>query len=98
MSRKSLESITEEVIAILKDMTSDWDIDSFEGEIKADTRLVADLSFESIEIVQLMVALEQHFQLKNLASEKLLMKDGNYVPDQRVGDITAFLQAELAAA
>jgi len=46
MSRKSLESITEEVITILKDMTSDWDIDSFEGEITADTRLVADLSFE----------------------------------------------------
>jgi len=45
-----------------------------------------------------MVALEQHFQLKNLASEKLLMRDGTYVPDQRVGDITAFLQAELAAA
>jgi acyl carrier protein len=98
MGARSLDQITQEVITILKDITSDWDIDSFDGEITADTRLVKDLSFESIEIVQLMVALEQHFQVKNLASEKLLMKDGNYVPDQRVGDIAGFLQGELAAA
>lgn len=97
MSKRSLENITEEVITILKDMTSDWDLDGFGGEITADSRLVADLTFESIEIVQLMVALEQHFQLKKLASEKLLMRDGTYVPDQRVGDIAAFLQRELAA-
>jgi hypothetical protein len=45
-----------------------------------------------------MVALEQHFQVKNLASEKLLMKDGTYVPDQKVGDIARFLQGELVAA
>jgi acyl carrier protein len=98
MSNQSLESITQEVIEILADMTSDWDDDSFAGEITADSRLVADLTFESIEIVQLMVALEQHFALKNLASEKLLMKDGTYVPDQRIGDIAAFLQGELATA
>jgi acyl carrier protein len=98
MGTKSLESITEEVITILEDMTGDWDTDSYDGRITADSRLVADLSFESIEIVQLMVALEQHFRLKNLASEKLLMKDGTYVPDQRVGDIAAFLRAELDAA
>jgi acyl carrier protein len=97
MSERTLESVTEEVIAVLKDMTSDWDIDAFDGGIGPDTRLVADLTFESIEIVQLMVALEQHFKLKRLASEKLLMRDGTYVPDQRVGDIAAFLVTELAA-
>jgi hypothetical protein len=26
------------------------------------------------------------------------MKDGNYVPDQKVGDIARFLQGELVAA
>jgi len=98
MGARSLEQITQEVIAILKDLTSDWDIDAFDGAITTETRLVKDLSFESIEIVQLMVALEQHFQVKNLASEKLLMQDGNYVPDQKVGDIALFLQGELVAA
>ena len=98
MGARSLDQITQEVISILKDITSDWDIDSFDGQITADTRLVKDLSFESIEIVQLMVALEQHFQVKNLASEKLLMKDGTYVPDQKVGDIVRFLQGEIVAA
>jgi acyl carrier protein len=98
MAARDLESITKDVVLILKDMTSEWDLDSFDGEMGPDTRLVADLSFESIEIVQLMVALEQHFGLKNLASEKLLMKDGTYVPDQRIGDIAAFLEGELAGA
>lgn len=96
MSAKDIQTITSEVIDILQDMTSEWDLDSFDGDIGPDSKLVADLSFESIEIVQLMVALEQHFGLKNLASEKLLMKDGTYVPDQRVGDIAAFLQGEMA--
>jgi acyl carrier protein len=91
------ESIQNDLITILKDMTSDWDIDQFSGGINADTKLVGDLSFESIELVQLMVAIEQHFGLKNLASEKLLVRDGKYVSDLTVAEIARFLHGEIKA-
>ena len=48
------EAIEVEVIGILKNMTSDWDT-GFSGEIQADTRLVADLCCESIDMVQFVV-------------------------------------------
>ena len=68
------------------------------GLVDEKTRVQPAGSKQWLTIRQLMVALEQHFQVKNLASEKLLMKDGNYVPDQKVGDIARFLQGELVAA
>lgn len=88
------EDIEKELLTILKDMTADWELD-YSGGIKADTRLVGDLTFESIEVVQLMVAIEQHFNVKNLASEKLLMRDGRYVPDLTVSEIVNFLAEQM---
>jgi acyl carrier protein len=87
--------ILSELIGILEDMTSDWDFD-YLGGINAETRLVEDLTFESVEVVQLMVTIEQHFNLKNLASEKLLMRDGSYVPDLKVAEIRDFLCEEMS--
>ncbi|MEM9445732.1 MAG: acyl carrier protein [Verrucomicrobiota bacterium] len=89
------EEIVNEVLDIIKDMTSDWEFDDFDGEIGDETKLVGDLSFESVEIVQLMVSLEQHFGIKNLASEKLLLKDGRQVTDLTVPEIAEFLNTQM---
>lgn len=82
------------VAGVLSDMTSDWDID-FEGEINQDTRLIGDLAFESIDIVQLVVAIESEFQKRGIPFEKLLMIDGRYVDDLTVGDMANFLAENL---
>ncbi|HMP72830.1 MAG TPA: acyl carrier protein [Kiritimatiellia bacterium] len=95
MSELTKQQVLNELVGILKDMTSDWEIDDFSGEISGDTSLVADLSFESIEIVQLMVTIEQHFTLKNLASEELLMRDGRYVPDRTVNEVAEFVYHQI---
>ena len=88
------EDVQTQLIAILEDMTSDWDLD-FDGGITPETRLIGDLSFESIEIVQLMVRVEQQYKLKNLASEKLIMNDGRYVPELTVAEVVDFLATEM---
>jgi len=97
MTEKELteEGINQEIIKIVTDMTSDWDFDEATDSITTSTKLVGDLSFESVEIVQLMVQIEQHFGLKNLASEKLLVKDGRAVPDLTIPEISRFLLGEL---
>lgn len=84
------------LVALLEDFTQDWDID-FDGEIDRDTRLLADLGFESIDIIQLVVAIEESFGKQKLPFDQLLMKDGRYVDDLTAGNIVDFLAKQLAA-
>lgn len=84
------------VIAVLNDTVADWDLD-LEAPIGAETTLIEDLAFESIDIVQFSVALEQALGRKDLPFEKLFIQDGAYVDDVSVSEITAFLNTEIAA-
>ena len=83
------------LIAILQDFTQDWDHE-FEGEMGRGTMLVADLAFESIDIIQLVVAIEEEFGKRKLPFNQLLMKDGRYVNDLSVGQIVDFLEPYVA--
>jgi acyl carrier protein len=82
------------VIAILEDMTSDWDLD-YGGGIGPETCLIGDLSCESIDIVQFVVAIEECFQRRDLPFERLLMTNGRYIDDLTVNDVVNFLDANL---
>lgn len=86
--------IMQGVIDILKDMTSDWDLD-FSGEIGPETQLMSDLAFESIDVVQFVVALQEKFGRRDLPFEKLLMVDGRYVDDLSVAEVSDFLSRQL---
>jgi acyl carrier protein len=87
-------AIMKGLVELLEDMITDWDTD-FDGAIGPDTRLVADLEFESIDIVQFIVAIEERFQCKGLPFEEFLMTDGRYVDEIRVRDAVAFLHRHL---
>lgn len=87
-------AIMKGIVELLEDMITDWDTD-FDGAIGPDTRLVADLSFESIDIVQFIVAIEERFRCRGLPFEEFLMTDGRYVDEIRVRDAVAFLHGHL---
>jgi acyl carrier protein len=87
-------AIQDVVLQILKDLTSEWDTD-YAGEIGPDTRLIADLDFESIDVVELVVSLEGRLQRRDLPFEKLLMEDGRYVEDLTVRQVVDFLESQL---
>ncbi len=68
----------------------------FQGPIGAETRLVADLGCYSVDVVQLAIAIEEHFQRRSLPFHKLLMTaDGRYVEDVTVQELVDFLHACL---
>jgi acyl carrier protein len=90
----SREEIQSRAIAVLEDMTVDWELDSTEG-INSETRLMEDLAFESIDVVQLVVALEKEFDCKGLPFEKLFMHDGDYVDEILVKEVVDFLSDNL---
>jgi acyl carrier protein len=90
----SKEAILPAIIDILKDITSDWDME-FTGSIGPDTRLISDLAFESIDVVQFVVAIEERFQQRGLPFEEFLMVDGRYVDEIKVEDTVEFLARHL---
>jgi acyl carrier protein len=90
----SKEAIFKNIVQILEDMTYDWDMD-FNGPIGSDTRIIADLEFESVDVVQFIVAIEERFQSRGLPFEELLMVDGRYVDEIQVGDTVDFLVHHL---
>jgi acyl carrier protein len=81
------------VIDIVEDLTRDWGLDLSDG-VGKETSIVEDLEFASVDIIQLCVAIEQHYDRK-LGFQDLLMKEGNYVTDLSVGDISEFVIAKL---
>jgi acyl carrier protein len=92
--RFSREEILTGLVEILEDMTSDWDMD-YDGGIGTETRLIGDLEFESIDVVQLILAIEEKFERKKLPFERLIMRDGRYVDEIGVGSAVDFLFEEL---
>jgi len=97
MTDTSREGLQATVISVLNDTVQDWDLELDEA-IGPETTLIEDLAFESIDIVQFSVALEQALGRKDLPFEKLFIEDGAYVDDVAVKDIVDFLQGEVQAA
>ena len=89
-------TILDGVVKILEEMTGDWDT-GFSGRVGPDTSLMNDLTFESIDIVMLIVAIEERFGKKGLPFEELLMADGHYVDDLKVSQVAGFLEKQLRA-
>jgi acyl carrier protein len=87
--------IQSQVITLILDMTQDWDLDS-DMEIGPGTALMGDLSFESIDMVQLAVALEQSFDKKGLPFEQLFMREGDYVDELYVSEVVDFISTHVA--
>jgi acyl carrier protein len=80
------------VVSTLEALMEDWDIDE---PIEAGTRVVADLGFESIDLIQMVSALERAFHLKRGALVDLLVADGRYVDDLTVGAIADGVYARV---
>lgn len=78
----------------LAEFVADWGLDV---EVEDRTSLVQDLEFDSIDVIQFVVAIENAFQSRNLGFQSLLMQDGRYTDDLSVGQIEAFLAKRLAA-
>ena len=91
------ESILKTMVAILEEMTSDWDTD-LESPMSSETKLVSELGFESIDVVQLIVEIEESFQCRDLPFEDLLMADGRYVDELTIGNAVDFLHTHRGAA
>ena len=89
----SIQNIESTILGILKEMTEEWELELDES-ISLEDKLIENLSFSSVDFVQLFVAIEENIQRK-LGFHDLIMTDGKYVDDLSVAEIVAFLKSKL---
>ena len=87
--------IEERLKATVADFVADWGLDA---PITRETKLVDDLEFDSIDVIQLVIEIEKSFGSRNLGFQELLMNNGRYVDDLSIGDMGDFLQLRLGRA
>ena len=85
-------NIAERLRKTLAEFVEDWGLDV---EITETTSLVEDLEFDSIDVIQFVVAMENAFESRSIGFQNLLMQDGRYVDDLSVGEIEAFIATRL---
>jgi len=90
------DELIEGLAAILNDMIQDWDLD-LDAPITAETQIIDDLGFESIDLVQLVVAVEQKYGTRDIPYEELIMEDGRYVTEVTVDQLATFLFEKMNA-
>lgn len=98
MSGAALEQKYEQdVIDILSELTAGWDDLGTAAAIGPATSIVADLGFESLDVVYMVTSIEDRYGLRDLPFEQLLMVDGAYVSDLTVKQIAQFLREQVGA-
>jgi len=84
------------VIGIINGMIDDLELD-VDGPVDADTALIADLGFASVDFIHLIVEIETSFGQK-MGFHDLIMPDGKYVDDLKVGTVVEFVAKRLSGA
>ncbi len=93
MLSTTIGAIEKILAGIVDDLVQDWGID-LNGGITGKTLLVHDLEFASVDIIQLCVAVEEHYNRK-FGFQDLLMKDGSYVSDLSIAQLAVFVDQKL---
>lgn len=93
MTVTTKDAIEKTLAGIVEDLVQDWGID-LNGGVGGKTLLVNDLEFASVDIIQLCVAIEQHYDRK-FGFQDLLMINGSYVSDLSITQMADFVTVKL---
>jgi acyl carrier protein len=86
------DQILADLLALLNSMVRDWE---FEGPVGANTRLFADLAFESLDLVVLGAKLQEHFGQSFPFPEFFAEIGQREVRDLTIGEWVDFIQQNL---
>jgi len=86
------EQILAEVLELLNSVVRDWE---FEGPVGANTRLFADLAFESLDLVVLGATVQEHFGQTFPFPEFFAEIGQREVRDFTIGEWVDFIERNL---
>jgi acyl carrier protein len=90
--KPSRDRILEDVLTLLQGLARDWE---FDGTLNADTRLFTDLAFESLDLVVLGAAVQEHFGRSFPFPEFFAQIGQREVRDLTVGEWVDFLDTHM---
>jgi acyl carrier protein len=86
------DQLRTDVLGILREKSKKLN-SGFSGPLTEETRIVGDLSFESVIIVEFCMAIGKHFR-KKLPFQNLVFQNGKF-QDFTVGQLLTFLEDHL---
>jgi len=86
------DQLRADVLEILREKSRKLD-SGFSGPLTEETRVVGDLDFESVTIVEFCMAVGKHFR-KKLPFQNLVFQNGQF-QDFTVGQLLTFLEEHL---
>jgi acyl carrier protein len=92
--KQSREAVLSDVLMLLQRVAADWD---FSGEITEHTYLSADLGFQSLDVVVLGTAVQEHYGRLLPFSELFAAIGQQEVKDISVGEWVDFVYTHLDA-
>jgi acyl carrier protein len=90
--KPSRDEILGNVLELLQKVSRDWE---FEAPLTADTRLFTDLSFESLDLVVLGAAVQEHFGQRFPFPEFFAEIGQREVRDLTIGEWVGFIHEHL---
>jgi acyl carrier protein len=94
-SSPSLHDVENQLTELVAEIVNGWGYD-MPDDTRSATRFVADLGFQSVDLVMLMLAIESHWEVSGIPFERLLLVDGSrYLDELSIGDLSQFLEDEL---
>jgi acyl carrier protein len=90
--RKNREEIMADVLALLEQLASDWE---YTAAITAETRLFADLGFQSLDAVVLGTAIQEQYRQQMPFAEFLAEIGRREVRDISVGELVEFFHQHV---
>jgi len=93
--QSSIDNVQRTVVGIVEDLIQDWGLE-LQEPISERTRLSKELDFVSVDFIQLLEAIEQHYGRK-FGFQDLVMKNGSYTSDLSIGQIAEFVGKALGS-
>lgn len=84
------EKVQADIVLILQEMTQDWGL-ALSRPITGKTCLVADLGFQSIDVVMLASEIHRYYQGKKFPFARLFVTKEGYVDDVTVSALVDFI-------
>jgi acyl carrier protein len=92
--KPSRDKILADVLELLRGVARDWE---FDAPLSADTRLFSDLNFESLDLVVLGAAVQEHFGQRFPFPELFAEIGQRDVRDLTIGEWVGFIHDHLEA-
>jgi len=89
----SEQEIMQGLIELIGELESEWERDL--SKVGPDSYLMGDLGCDSQDFVMLRAAIETKYGRDDIPFENLIIRDGQFVPDIRLGDVVKLLKESL---